>query len=281
MATSAGVVLSGGRSSRMGVPKAMLDWHGSTLLRHVVGLVARGVDGPVVVVRSPGQQLPALPSSVRVLDDPHEGRGPLQGLAVGLAALADQAHGAFVCSTDLPFLQPAFVRRVMGALTGDVEVVLPHAHGFRQPLAAAYATSLTPVAAALVADGVPAPKPLLDRSRTVVLDDAALLLDLALRAADPHLRSVANLNDHAAYDAARAEPAPAVVVQRYGVLASGGHSGSRTVQAATVGQAAAQVGLVLDRYVLAAVNGDQTSRDPHVPLVAGDVVAFLSADAGG
>ncbi|MGH3167275.1 MAG: molybdenum cofactor guanylyltransferase, partial [Trebonia sp.] len=32
MATSAGVVLAGGRSSRMGTPKAALEWHGSTLL---------------------------------------------------------------------------------------------------------------------------------------------------------------------------------------------------------------------------------------------------------
>jgi len=33
--------------------------------------------------------------------------------------------------------------------------------------------------------------------------------------------------------------------------------------------------------VLAAVNGDQTTRDADLPLVAGDDVAFLSADAGG
>ena len=69
----------------MGAPKAGLDWHGSTLLRRTVGLVARGVDGPVVVLRSPGQPLPALPPGVEVVDDPVEGRGPLQGLAVGLA----------------------------------------------------------------------------------------------------------------------------------------------------------------------------------------------------
>ena len=75
--------------------------------------------------------------------------------------------------------------------------------------------------------------------------------------------------------------APEVVVRRFGVLASGDRSGPVTVRAATVGGAAGAVGLVLDRHVLAAVNGDATSRDPHVPLVAGDVVAFLSADAGG
>ena len=272
-------MLAGGRSRRMGSTKAGLEWHGSTLLARTVAVLARGADGPVVVVRSPGQELPGLPAGVEVVDDPEEGRGPLQGLAVGLAAV--RADVAFACSTDLPFLHPVFVRRVLAALTGELEVVLPHAHGFRQPLAAAYATSLAPVAAALVADGLSAPKPLLDRSRTLVLDDAALLGDAGLRDADPELRSVHNLNDPAAYDLARAEPAPEVVVRRFGVLASGGRTGPVTVRAATVGGAADAVGLTLDRHVLAAVNGDATSRDPHVPLVAGDVVAFLSADAGG
>jgi molybdopterin-guanine dinucleotide biosynthesis protein A len=41
------------------------------------------------------------------------------------------------------------------------------------------------------------------------------------------------------------------------------------------------VGIALDPYVMAALNGDLMTRDPHLPLVAGDVVALLTADAGG
>src|SRR5258707_12205457 len=111
MPSSAGIGLAGGRSSRMGTPKAALEWHGSTLLRRTVGIMSRVADGPVVVVRAPGQALPALPPQVDVVDDPREGLGPVQGLAAGLAATADRAEVAFVCSTDLPFLPPAFVRR--------------------------------------------------------------------------------------------------------------------------------------------------------------------------
>ena len=264
----------------MGAPKAGLDWHGSTLLRRTVGLVARGVDGPVVVLRSPGQPLPALPPGVEVVDDPVEGRGPLQGLAVGLAHLAGRSEAVFLCSTDLPFLQPAWVRAVVGRLEHH-DVALPHVHGYRQPLAAAYATRLAPLAAELVAQGAGAPKALLDRVDVLVLDAAALLADPALAAADPALRSVCNLNDSDDYDVARAAPAPAVTVQRFGVLASAGARGVQHLRAATVGSAAQQVGLRLDRHVLAAVNGDRTGRDPDEPLVDGDAVAFLSADAGG
>src|ERR671939_2131575 len=99
MPQAAGIVLAGGRSSRMGSPKAALEWHGSTLLRRVVGIVARGVDGPVVVVRAPGQELPALPEGVEVVEDAREGRGPLEGMAAGLAAVRDRAPVAYVSST--------------------------------------------------------------------------------------------------------------------------------------------------------------------------------------
>jgi molybdopterin-guanine dinucleotide biosynthesis protein A len=37
----------------------------------------------------------------------------------------------------------------------------------------------------------------------------------------------------------------------------------------------------LDRHVVAALNGDQITRDGQLPLVAGDSVAFISGDAGG
>ena len=87
MSATRGIVLAGGRSSRMGTPKAALEWHGSTLLRRVTGIVARAAGGPVVVVRAPGQELPALPRGVEIAEDAREGRGPLQGLAAGLAAV--------------------------------------------------------------------------------------------------------------------------------------------------------------------------------------------------
>lgn len=277
MAATGAVVLAGGRSSRMGTPKACLEWHGSTLLRRVVGIAARSVDGDVVVVRAPGQDLPALPASVQVVDDVEEGRGPLQGIATGLEALAGAHDAAFVCSTDLPFLHPAFVRRVVRA-RGDKDVALPVVRGFRQPLAAAYRTALAPRARALLAQDRSRAGFLLEGAEVAVLDDATLLQDARLAAADPALASVDGVNDPYEYDAARSRPAPEVQVQRFGVLAG---SGTTVVRAATLGAAALAVGLVLDRHLLAAVDGDQVIRDVEAPLVQGDVVTFLSADAGG
>ena len=274
------VVLAGGRSSRMGTPKAQLEWHGSTLLRRTVGIVGRGVDGTVVVVRAPGQELPPLPASVEVVDDPVEGRGPLQGIASGLAALVGHADVAFVCSTDLPFLHPALVRAVVAGL-GDADVALPVVDGHRQPLLAAYRTALAERALTLLAEGRDRPAFLLEGAEVRLLAEDDLLASSRLRIVDPGLDSTRGVNDRAAYDQARARPAPEVVVQRTGVLAAAGGSGTTTVRAATLGAAATAVGLQLDRHLLAAVDGDQVVRDVETPLVQGDTVTFLSADAGG
>ena len=48
-------------------------------------------------------------------EDAREGRGPLQGLAAGLAAVGDRAVAAYVSSTDVPLLHPRFIRRVLAA----------------------------------------------------------------------------------------------------------------------------------------------------------------------
>src|SRR5271166_7089907 len=280
MPGSAGVVLAGGRSSRMGTPKAALEWHGSTLLRRTVGIIARVTDGPVVVVRAPGQSLPALPGQVEVVEDPREGLGPIQGLAAGLRAVADRADVAFVSSTDLPFLHPAFVRRVLRAAQEGADVGLPLARGYPQPLAASYRTALAPVAERLVAAGRLRPAFLFEECVVSRLDEAALMDDPVLAALDPGLDSVVNINEPDEYRTARSQPGPEITVQRFGVLANG-HRAPETVRAATVAEAAAAAGVDFGAYLTAALNGDQITRDGQTPLAAGDTVFFSSADAGG
>ena len=286
-------MLAGGRSTRMGAPKAALEWRGSTLLRRTVGIVARATGGPVVVVRASGQELPGLPEGVIVVDDPREGKGPMQGIAAGLAALPDSAEAAFVTSTDLPFLHPAYIRRVLRALDGPgrPDVVLPVARGYQQPLAAAYRTALGELAERLVKEERLRPAFLFAECAVERLDDAALLADPVLAALDPDLDSVFNINTPDDYQAARRRPAPPVAVQLSGDLAAGQPDGPQvihmavgrqaTVQAATVRAAAAAVGLRFGRNVTAYLNDEQVTEDGSEPLVAGDTILFMPADAGG
>jgi molybdenum cofactor guanylyltransferase len=190
---------------------------------------------------------------------------------------------ACVSSTDVPLLHPRFIRHVLAAFDHDVDVVLPVAGGFRHPLAAAYRVALVDAVERLIAEDRMKPAFLFDECRVRQLDDGALLADPALAALDPDLDSVLNLNEPADYEAARARPGPAVTVRRFGALSriAPGGAAPALVEAATLGEAAAGAGLALDEHVVAALNGDQITRDPEVPLVAGDSVAFLAADAGG
>ncbi len=202
--TTAGIILAGGRSTRMGTSKALLEWHGSTLLGHTAAIVARSVDGPVIVVRSPGQQFPALADAIAVVDDAHPGAGPLAALTTGLEHLGNRADCALVCGVDTPFLTPAFVAVLVTALTDDLDMVLPAAQGRRHPLPAIVRGGVLPMAQLLVSDGHRALFALVDRCRT---RDVA---ESALRAADPLLGSLRNLNEREAYEAARAEPQPTI-----------------------------------------------------------------------
>jgi molybdopterin-guanine dinucleotide biosynthesis protein A len=194
----------------MGTSKAALGWQGGTLLSHAVAVLAAATGGPVVVVRAAGQPLPPLPDGAIVVADPRPGLGPLQGIAAGLAVLAalageDPPPAAFVAATDMPFLCPAFVRRVLAIRQADAaDIALPVARGHVQPLAAAYRAALAPVIDGLIAAGRLRPADLFAAPAVRVTrpDRARLLADPELAAADPALDSLVNVNEPGEYAAA-------------------------------------------------------------------------------
>jgi molybdopterin-guanine dinucleotide biosynthesis protein A len=122
---------------------------------------------------------------------------------------------------------------------------------------------------------------LFERCRVLNLSADDMLRDSAVARLDPQLRSVRNLNERADYEQARALPAPEIRVERFGTLAPAAGDRRTTVRAWSLGGVAAAVGMTLDEHVVAALNGDQITRDPEVPLASGDTIAFMVADAGG
>ncbi len=265
-----GIVLAGGRSARMGAAKAGLEWHGSTLVHRVAGILGRSVDGPVVVVRAPGQALPRLPAGCEVVEDRRTDRGPLEALHGGLAALRGRVEVAFVSATDAPLLHPALVAAILARLTEEDEICAPVQDGVTHHLAGAYRVGVAAAVAELLAGDRLRLGLLLDRCRTRRLGPADLLADRRLAAADPGLDSLLNLNGPADYAAARARPAPEITVR-------GPAAGPPTpARAATLGGAAAALGLALAPGTPATVDGRPAPEDPELPLVRGDAVEFLA-----
>jgi molybdenum cofactor guanylyltransferase len=187
-----GIVLCGGRSSRMGQPKAWLPFGEQTMLQRVVDVLREVVD-PVVVVAAPDQDVPLVPDGVTIVRDAEEGLGPLAGLAAGLEALADVADAAYASSCDVPLLSEAFVRAVIERL-GDAEIAIPREDEWHHPLAAVYRTSLSERCRDLIAGGQRRPLHLVQASRSREFD----IEDL--RSVDPELRSLRNANTPQEYE---------------------------------------------------------------------------------
>ncbi|SFS14200.1 molybdopterin-guanine dinucleotide biosynthesis protein A [Dyella sp. OK004] len=98
-----GVVLAGGRSSRMGRDKALLSWKGRPLIEHQLGLLREaGVDDVRVSGHRPDYHgiADALPQA-----------GPLSGLAGIAETLADDTD-LLVIPVDMPLLQAGLLRRL-------------------------------------------------------------------------------------------------------------------------------------------------------------------------
>jgi molybdenum cofactor guanylyltransferase len=96
----------------------------------------------------------------------------------------------------MPFLHPAFIRRVLRVLELNqaTDVALPVARGYKQPLAAAYRVSLAGTAERLVKEDKLRPAFLFEMCAVEYLDDNAPKEDPVLAALDPDLDSVLNVN---------------------------------------------------------------------------------------
>lgn len=192
--TTGGIVLCGGRSTRMGSPKALLPFGDETMLQRVVRLLG-SVVSPLVVVAAPDQSLPELPAAVSVTRDEREGRGPLEALRAGLKALPATVDAAYVTSCDVPLLVPAFALRMID-LMGDADIAVMEIDGFPHPLSAVYRRSTLPHVEKLLAE---------DRLRPVFLFDAVTTRRVRpeeMISVDPQLLTLRNLNTREDYEQA-------------------------------------------------------------------------------
>ena len=204
-----GIILCGGHSRRMGLPKWALPFGPETMLERIVRLLSE-VCPTLVVVAAPGQALPKLAAGVIVARDRREDRGPLEALSAGLSALPEDVEAAYVTSCDVPLLAPAFVRRMFDLLEDHASAV-PISDGYQHPLSAIYRRSLLAVIDELLAT---------DRLRPSLLFDLVSTRRVAPRElveVDPELNTLKNLNHPADYLAALAQAgftAPADVLAK-------------------------------------------------------------------
>lgn len=144
-----GLILAGGRSSRMGRDKAALTLpDGRTLLQRQADILrAAGATTLFVSVRADNET--TLPGATLVPDSTPDA-GPLAGIAAGLRAAP--AGLVLVLAVDMPEVQSAHLRQLLELATADRGVV-PLLAGQCEPLAGVYPSALAGSAEAALASG--------------------------------------------------------------------------------------------------------------------------------
>ena len=190
----AAVVLTGGKSSRMGTDKAFLSMPGNpneTFLSHILSLVRRF---PIVALSVAQQDVKYDTFNCIQIPDRWPEIGPMGGIASALSALDTDAVLVLACDT--PFLSTELIDRLAAAYKIHPDagcICCTDADGRYQPLCAIYAQSSLPVFLASIAQKKYALRSVIDKLETV-----QLTLDKTLIA-----QAAANINTPEEYAAMR------------------------------------------------------------------------------
>lgn len=190
MEDAAAIILSGGKSSRMGQPKALLIFDGEPLILHIVRKL-RSLFTDVVVVAAPEQVLPTM--GVKFVRDEVAHQGPVGGIYYGLRAAGREV--AFVTSCDVPFLNLALIFYLTSQISNH-DVVVPHWQGRFQPLHAVYRRTVVPLLKEQLERGELRPIYLYGKVRTCEIPEEEI------RRFDPEGLSFLNMNTPEDYEAA-------------------------------------------------------------------------------
>ena len=185
-----GIVLAGGRNTRMGCDKSTLPWESSDFLHTILNKLATVCTELIVVTNRP--PLADLPD-VRFVSDIIPQLGPLSGIHAGLTHATSPF--AFITACDMPFLQPAAVSWLFSQMQ-DWDVIAPGDENFTEPMFACYSKSCIPVIENLLRLDIRKTQALFQHTRCKLIPLSEL------RQFDPTLQLLQNINAPADYQAA-------------------------------------------------------------------------------
>jgi molybdopterin-guanine dinucleotide biosynthesis protein A len=164
----AGLILIGGKSERMGQPKALIELAREPLWLHSCKLLRPFVNEVFLVGSIPGFEPPA---SIRLLTDSPPGFGPLGGIATGLERSGYPHH--LLVAVDYPLIRPDLLTGLL-AHSESHWAVCTRSAAFLEPLVAYYRTDCAPVARQMLAAGEVRTHRLFERVPSFVMDDREL-----------------------------------------------------------------------------------------------------------
>ncbi|MGH9630654.1 MAG: nucleotidyltransferase family protein [Bryobacteraceae bacterium] len=131
---AAGLILAGGASTRMGAPKALLDFDGETFLDRLIRIFSAECSSVTVVL---GHDPDTIQSGLRRAGkarftiNPRYESGQLSSLQCGLREVPEDASAVLFMPVDYPGIEPGTVRRIVSAFQPGDSFVVPRFEGRR------------------------------------------------------------------------------------------------------------------------------------------------------
>ncbi|PKN17091.1 MAG: molybdenum cofactor guanylyltransferase [Deltaproteobacteria bacterium HGW-Deltaproteobacteria-6] len=134
-----GIILAGGKNSRMGTNKAFLEIDGIRLIDKTINIYHELFSEIIIVTNDPLSYVEF--TNAIIVTDIYKGKGPLGGIYTGLFYAKN--NYAFACPCDMPFLNQDFIEYLTGQ-SGKHDVIVPELAEGYQPLHAIYSRNCLP-----------------------------------------------------------------------------------------------------------------------------------------
>ena len=142
-----GIILSGGKSSRMGTDKGFLMYEGKRFVEYSIEALKPLVSNVIIV--SDNEDYDAF--GLKRIEDVIKNAGPLAGIYSGLKH-ASTVYG-LVLSCDIPLINSEVLKKLIDAANPDSEVIQIESQGKNMPLIALYKKSCEPIFLKLLNQG--------------------------------------------------------------------------------------------------------------------------------
>ena len=179
----AGIILAAGASSRMGTPKALLDYRGETFVGRLVRVLGTSCNPVIVVLGYHADVIRRqVPATATIVINPDPSRGQLSSLQTGLAALPADADGFAFIPVDSPAVAEdtvAKLARTFERRSPSTLFVIPRQSGKRgHPVIAARSIAVEILALPPTAEAREVVHAHVDRTEYVDVDDAGIFTDV-------------------------------------------------------------------------------------------------------
>lgn len=134
-----GIILAGGKNTRMGTNKAFLEINGTRLMDKTLDIYRQLFDEIIIVTNDPLSYLEFAEAAI--VTDIYKGKGPLGGIYSGL--FYTKTPHAFACPCDMPYLNKDFIRYLIRHI-GQHDIIVPELPEGYQPLHAVYSRNCLP-----------------------------------------------------------------------------------------------------------------------------------------